>query len=51
MGEPTRFYVFMKTFSTDRNKHELSFELFANKFYSPVFDKNGKKFEKWNFTA
>ena len=35
----TRFYVFMKTVSTDRNKDELSFELFTNEFYSPVLRK------------
>ena len=44
--EATRFYVFMKTVFTDRNKDELSFELFANQFYSSVFGKNLKKFEK-----
>ena len=41
--EPTRFYVFMKTVITDRNKYELSFELFANQLYSPVFEKQKKK--------
>ena len=49
--EPRRFHVFMKTVSTDRNKDELSFELFSNQFHSPVFEKNEKKFEKLHFTA
>ena len=30
--ELTRFYVFMKTVSTDRNKDKISLELFANQF-------------------
>ena len=38
-GEPTRFYVFMKTVSTDRNKDKLSFELSAHQFYSLFFEK------------
>ena len=37
--ESTRFYVFMKTVSTGRNKDELSFELCANQSYSLGFKK------------
>ena len=41
--EPTRFYIFMKTdVSTDKNKDELSFKLFVNQFYNPVFEKSSK---------
>ena len=34
--ETTRFYFFIKTVSTDRDKDGLSFQLFADQFYRLV---------------